>query len=86
MASHEHHGSQGQMYLKHDWEETSSGHVEHLYDIKLEASPDGEGVYLVKIEEEKHFIRSSDSTSSETRTYISVKDLVLLIERHVSHP
>jgi len=82
MANHEKHGAQGKMYLKRDWEESSSTHTEDIDDIWLEASVVDDGVVLVKQEGRKNFIRVSDSDLREMRTTISVQDLVLLIEKH----
>jgi len=85
MANREHHGSKGSMHLKRDWEESSSGHVEHFDDLILEATLDGNGVTLIKREGTENFIRNADTSLRETKTVISVQELVRLIEQYGTH-
>lgn len=82
MANHEQHGAKGQMYLQRDWEESSSGHVEHFDDLELEAAPDGKSVLLKVTKGTKNFIRDKDSGYSESMIEISVAELVSMIKKH----
>ncbi|QQD72820.1 hypothetical protein [Acidithiobacillus ferrivorans] len=82
MASSEHHGARGEMWLKHSWTETSSGHVETYDDLKLESTQNEKSIVLVKTSGVNNFIKSSDSSSTEERYEILADDLVNLIKQH----
>jgi len=82
MANSEHHGAKGEMWLKHSWTETSSGHVETYDDLKLECTTDEKNIVLVRTSGMKNFIKSADRSHSEERYTISVDELVALIKQH----
>ena len=80
MANRESHGAKGRMYLKRDYEESSSTHTEDFDDLELEASADGVSVILTETTGTKNFIRNKDGSYSESKYEISVADLSRLIK------
>lgn len=82
MANSEHHGAKGDMWLKHSWTETSSGHVETYNDLKLESTADGGNIILVKTSGSKNFLKAASSSHTEERYQISVDDLATLIKNN----
>jgi len=82
MANSEHHGAKGEIWLKHSWTETSSGHVETYDDLKLECTTDEKSIVLVKRSGVTNFIKTSESSNSEERYQISANDLANLIQQH----
>jgi len=80
MANRENHGAKGSMYLKRNYEESSSGHTEDYDDLKLDASADGASVILTETTGSKNFIRHNDGSYSESNYEISVTDLARLIK------
>lgn len=82
MANSEHHGAKGDMWLKHSWTETSSGHVETYDDLKLESTADGKNVVLVKTYGSKNFLKTASSSLTEERYQISADDLANLIKNN----
>jgi len=82
MAKSEQHGTQGSMWLKHFWEETSSGHVETYDDLRLESSKDGENVILVKECGEKQFVKTASSDFKVEKYSISATELARLIVQY----
>ena len=81
MAYDESHGAKGKIELKHEWEETSSGHREFYEDAYLEAADDGNSVVLHEVKGEKNFIKMAKDESAR-RTSITVKELITLIKKH----
>jgi len=60
MASSEYHGSKGEMWLKHHWTETSSGHIETYDDLKLKSTENEKNIVLIKTSGVKNFIKTSE--------------------------
>ena len=82
MTKFEVHGAEGEMRLKRNWQENSSGHCESFDDLDLESSPDGTHLILLKSQGEKDSGAKDGSTLRESRIQIAVADLVRLIEEH----
>jgi hypothetical protein len=82
MTKFERHGAHGEMRLKRNWTESSSGACEAFDDLDLESSEDGMHVILIKSQGEKDATMETGSTLRERRIAITVPDLVRLIEEH----
>ena len=82
MTKFEVHGAEGEMRLKRNWQENSSGHCEAFDDLDLESSPDGMHIVLLKSQGEKKAGSDDGATLRESRIRIAVPDLVRLIEEH----
>lgn len=81
MTPEKKHGPKGGMYLRRDWEESASSHVESFDDVSLEASS-GDVVIMTHAHGTKNFIRIGASNYVEDRYQIGGADLIKLIKKH----
>ncbi len=82
MSKLEEHGAEGEMRLRRNWRETSTGACVAFDDLDLESSADGTHVILLKSEGEKDATAKDGANVRESRIEIAVQDLVRLIEQH----
>lgn len=82
MTKLEEHGAQGEMRLRRNWRETSTGACVAFDDLDLASSEDGRHVILLKSEGEKAAGAADGAIVRESRIEIAVQDLVRLIEQH----
>ncbi len=82
MTKFEVHGVEGEMRLRRNWQENSSGACEAFDDLDLAPSHDGTHVILLKSQGEKDPADEGGANICEKRFAIAVPDLVRLIEEH----
>ncbi|EMH2040613.1 hypothetical protein RZ631_001725 [Proteus mirabilis] len=68
----------GTMELRYEWNESSSGHVEHTHEIILSAQ--GATVILQEVTNTTNFIKNNESDSSNVSYVIPVSLLISLIK------
>ncbi len=82
MTKLEQHGAEGEMRLRRNWRETSTGDCVAFDDLDLACSPDGTQVILLKSQGERDATATDGARVEESRIAIAVTDLVRLIEAH----
>lgn len=82
MTKFEIHGVDGEMRLRRNWQENSSGACEAFDDLDLAPSLDRKHVILLKSQGEKDATAEGGARICEKRFEIAVPDLVRLIEEH----
>lgn len=82
MTKLEVHGAEGEMRLRRNWRETSTGACEAFDDLDLASSEDGTSVILLKSQGERDANAKDGANVRESRIQITVPELVSLIERH----
>lgn len=82
MGKREEHGAKGNMHLKHLWTETSSGHVETVDDVDLEASTDGKNLILIESKGTTNMYKIGEGRVKVTKTIISIEELVAFVKEN----
>lgn len=82
MGKREEHGAKGEMNLKHLWTETSSGHVETVNDVDLQASADGKNLVLIESIGSTNMYKIGEGGVKVTKTTISVEELVAFVKEN----
>jgi len=82
MTKLEIHGAEGEIRLRRNWRESSTGACEAFDDLDLASSEDGTSVILFKSQGERDPTAKDGANVRESRIQITVPELVSLIEQH----